>query len=117
MSQELMNNKELQALIASLGTEDGHDQPLGKYGKMAMRHLHDTDPQRFTVLKMTGELLSTMYRVDEEASDRVEAISQRLLAKDPLPKTDDILVRARHLTKHRDIAEEFVIREMVLIPR
>ena len=56
MSQELMNIKELQALIASLGTEDGPDQPLGKYGRMAMRHLRETDPQRFTVLKMTGEL-------------------------------------------------------------
>jgi hypothetical protein len=117
MSQELLDNKELQALIASLGTEDGRDQPLGKYGRMAMRHLHETDPQRFMCLKMTGELTDIMYRVDEEASDRVEAITQRLLAKDPLPQTDDILEKIRHFNTKRSVAEELVISEMVLIPR
>jgi len=121
MSRELLENKELQALISSLRegetTEDGRDYPLGKYGRMAMRHLHDTDPQRFSLLKMTGELTDMMYRVDEEASEKIETITRKMLEKDPLPRTDDILARARHLNRHRDIAEELVIREMVLIPR
>jgi len=47
MSRELLENKELQALLSSLRegetTEDGRDYPLGKYGRMAMRHLHNTD--------------------------------------------------------------------------
>jgi hypothetical protein len=34
-----------------------------------------------------------------------------------MPQTEDILERTRHLNKQRDIAEEIVIREMVLIPR
>jgi hypothetical protein len=58
MSQELLENKELQDLIASLGANDEPDQPLGKYGRMAMNHLHKTNPQRFSLLKMTGELLN-----------------------------------------------------------
>ena len=117
MSQELLDNKELQALLASLGKDDAPDQPLGKYGRMAMRYLHDTAPQRFSVLKMMGELMSMMYRVDEEASDKVEAITQRMLAKDPLPQTDDILVKTRHFNSKRCVAEELVIHEMVLIAR
>ena len=117
MSRELMENKELQDLINSLGTEDEADQPLGKYGRMAMRHLHETDPQRFSLLKMQGELMTLMYRVDEEATEQVWKISQRLLEKDPMPQTDDTLERTRHLNKHRDIAEEIVINELVLIPR
>jgi hypothetical protein len=121
MSKELLENKELQALLSSLKegetNEDDRDQPLGKYGRMAMKHLHETDPQRFSLLKMLGELTNLMYRVDEEAAEQVEAITQKLLESDPLPKTDDIMVRTRHLNKQRDIAEEIVIREMVLIPR
>jgi len=117
MSKELLNNKELQALIAGLGTDNEPEQPLGKYGRMAMRHLHETDPQRFMLLKMTGELTSTMFRVDEEASDRIEAIIQRLLDKDPVPQTDDIFEKTRHYNTKKCIAEELVINEMVLIPR
>lgn len=117
MNSELTDNRELQDLISSLGTEDEADQPLGKYGRMAMNHLHETDPQRFSLLKMQGELTSLMYRVDAEAMEQVERITQKLLTQDPPPQTEDILERTRHLNKHRDIAEEIVISEMVLIPR
>jgi hypothetical protein len=117
MSQELLDNKELQDLIAGLGSDDEPDQPLGKYGRMAMRHLHETDPQRFSLLKMTGKLMNTMYRVDEEATEMVESIIQKLLTKNPVPQTDDILERARHINTQKCIAEEFVINEMVLVPR
>ena len=117
MSRELMENKELQDLISRLGTEDEQEQPLGKYGRMAMKHLHQTNPQRFSLLKMQGELMNLMYRVDEEATEQIEKISRKLMEGDPMPQTDDILVRTRHLNKHRDIAEEIVINEMVLIPR
>jgi hypothetical protein len=117
MSQELLNNKELQDLIASLGKDDEPDQPLGKYGRMAMRYLHETDPQRFMLLKMTGELLSMMYQVDEEASEKVEAITQKMLLRNLMPETDDILVKTRHFNSQRCVAEELVIHEMVLVAR
>jgi len=120
MSQDLLNNKELQALLASLKegkSMEYEGQPLGKYGRMAMRHLHDTDRQRFSLLKMTGELMKKMYRVDEEASEMVESITQKLLAKDPLPDTEDILEKTRHFNTKRNIAEEFVINEIVLVAR
>ena len=118
---ELLNNKELQALLSSLQegetTEDDREQPLGKYGRMAMNHLYETNPQKFSLLKMTGGVMDLMYKIDEEATEMMYNITQRLLADDPMPKTDDIMVRTRHLNKHRDIAEEIVIREMVFVPR
>lgn len=61
MNQELLDNKELQSLISSLETEDEPDQPLGKYGRMAMDYLHSTDPQRFSLLKMTGKLMGMIW--------------------------------------------------------
>jgi hypothetical protein len=80
MSRELLENKELQALISSLGTED-EEQPLGKYGRMAMEHLHNTAPQRFSLLKMQGQHMSLMYRADEEATEQVENLILKLLEK------------------------------------
>jgi len=120
MNEEIMNNKELQDLLNSLRegeTLEYENQPLGKYGRMAMNYLHETDPQRFSILKMQGELMTLMYKVDEEATEQVWKISQKLLRNDPIPQTDDIFERTRHLNKQRDIAEELVIHEMVLIPR
>lgn len=117
MSQELLEDKVLQDLISSLGTESKPDQPLGKYGRMAMNHLHKTNPQRFSLLKMTGELMKTMYRVDEEASEQVEAITQHLLRRNPIPQTEDILGRTRHFNSQRCVAEELVIHEMVFAAR
>jgi hypothetical protein len=121
MNQELLNNKELQELLNGLQEgetmEDGRDQPLGKYGRMAMNYLHETNPQRFSVLKMTGKLMDMMVRVDEEATEMVEAIIQRLLRRTPTPQTDDILEKTRHFNTQRSVAEELVIHEMVLVAR
>lgn len=120
MNNGLSDNKELQELLDGLQPENqtsDERQPLGKYGRMAMRHLYGTDPQRFSLLKMQGRLLNLMYRVDRESSEKVETLTEKLMEQDPAPKTTDILVRARHLNGLRDVAEELVIHEMVLIPR
>ena len=121
MSKELLENKQLQELLNSLQegetTDDGRDQPLGKYGKMAMDYLYETNPFRFSMLKMQGALTDMMYRVDAEAHEKVESITQRLLEKDPVPQTDDIFEKTRHFNTKKCIAEEIVINEIVLMPR
>jgi hypothetical protein len=118
MNPEIHSNKKLQELLNGLQPEsitEDEEQPLGKYGRMAMEHLHGTAPQRFMLLKMTGKLMDAMYRVDEEATEQVEAIIQKLLAKDPLPQTNDILEKTRHFNTKRSIAEELVIHQTVLV--
>lgn len=66
---------------------------------------------------MTGELMRTMYHVDDDAYEQVEAITQKLLRRNPMPKTDDILERTWHFNTQRCIAEELVVHEMVLVVR
>lgn len=47
------------------------DQPLGRYGRMALEYLRENHPQRFTTLKMDGSLMEIMHRVqDEDREDR-----------------------------------------------
>ena len=120
MNTEIMNNKELQEMLNGLQPENvtpDEDEPIGRYGRMAMDYLHQSNPQRFSLLKMTGELTAKMRAVDEEARNKVEEITQKLLIQDPLPQTDDILVKTRHYNKQKDIAEEIVLNELVYVPR
>ena len=116
MSQELLNNKELQALIASLRdgeTMEYENQPLGKYGRMAMKHLHDTNPQKFSLLKMTGQLMTTMYRIDEEAAEMLFKIEDDYIKRNPLPSGDDFFAVVRARNTARLIAEEFVLNDLI----
>jgi hypothetical protein len=116
MNKEIMEKKELQALLDGLQPEnitDDENQPLGRFGRLAMDYLHETDPQWFSTLKMQGILTTMMERVDEEARTKREQIMRKLLEQDPLPETDDILERTRHLNEKRGIAEEIVLNEVV----
>lgn len=100
------------------------DQPLGRYGRMALEYLRENHPERFTTLKMDGSLMEIMHRVQEEAAERIETLMQQLLQQDPLPvnpdtglPTEDTLERVRHLNSLKRQAEETALLEIVLIPR
>lgn len=93
------------------------DQPLGRYGRMALEYLQENHPERYTVLKMDGSLMEVMHKVQIEATVKVEAMTQQMLEKDPLPQTEDTLERTRHYNSLKQTAEEIVVQEIVLVPR
>lgn len=93
------------------------DQPLGRYGRMALEHLQENHPDRFTILKMDGSLMEIMHRVQTEATERIEALIQQMLRDNPLPETADTLERTRHYNSLKLQAEEIVLQSLVLIPR
>lgn len=55
------------------------DQPLGRYGRMALEYLRENHPERFTTLKMDGSLMEIMHRVQDEATGKIEALTQQTL--------------------------------------
>lgn len=93
------------------------NQPLGRFGRMALSYLQTEQPQRFTTLKMDGTLMEKMHEVQRQAVEQIEKMTQRLLAENPMPDTEDTLERTRHRNSLRRQAEEIVLRELVLIPR
>ena len=93
------------------------DQPLGRYGRMALEYLRENHPERFTTLKMDGSLMEIMHRVQDEATEKIEALTQQMLQQEPLPQTEDIMERTRHLNSLKLMAEETVLQSVVLIPR
>lgn len=93
------------------------DQPLGRYGRMALEYLRENHPERFTTLKMDGSLMEIMHRVQDEATEKIEALTQQMLQQEPFPQTEDIMERTRHLNSLKLMAEETVLQSVVLIPR
>ena len=92
------------------------DQPLGRYGRMALEYLRENHPERFTTLKMDGSLMEVMHRVQNEATEKIEALTQQMLQQEPMPQTEDILERTRHLNNLKLMART-VLQTIVLIPR
>ena len=55
--------------------------------------------------------------VQNEATEKIEALTQQMLQQEPMPQTEDILERTRHLNDLKLMAEETVLQTIVLIPR
>ena len=107
-------------LYPNISIEDeseNRSQPLGRFGRDWMNNLHRNHRQRFMTLRMTGELEAIARKVETEALEEQEMIYQQLLVKNPLPQTEDTMVKARHLNSLRLTAEETVMTEIVLKPR
>ncbi|MVB10461.1 Transposon-encoded protein TnpV [Caprobacter fermentans] len=94
-----------------------NDRPLGRYGRLALEYLRESHPQRYMTLKMDGTLMEKMHQVNEEALKQIEALTQQMLQKKPMPDTEDTLERTKHLNSLRRSAEEIVLRDLVLKPR
>lgn len=107
----------IQFPILQISNDPLADQPLGRYGRMALEYLRDTDFDRYTVLKMDGTLMEVMHQVQETVTAKIEILIQQMLVANPLPHTEDTLKRTRHLNGLKLTAEEIVIREIVLKSR
>ena len=93
------------------------DCPLGRYGRMALSYLRDNYPDRYMTLKMDGSFMETMHQVQREATEQIERLTQQMLRDAPMPVTDDILERTRHLSDLKSMTEETILQSVVLVER
>ncbi|MEK3733536.1 MULTISPECIES: TnpV protein [unclassified Paenibacillus] len=93
------------------------EQPLGRYGRMALNYLRNHHPQRFLILQMQGDLMKKMSEVEQEALSKMESLTEQLLRLRPLPQTDDTLERTHHLNQIRETAEELILNDIIFKPR
>mgnify|MGYP000358630875 CR=1 FL=1 len=49
---------------------------------MALEYLRENHPERFTTLKMDGSLMEIMHRVQDEATEKIEALTQQMLQQE-----------------------------------
>uniref|UniRef100_UPI0038CD4DB4 TnpV protein n=1 Tax=Vallitalea guaymasensis TaxID=1185412 RepID=UPI0038CD4DB4 len=108
-------------------TEQGYLEPIlevtnkqleiGKYGNKALTYLKEEYPHRYSYLRAEGILLKTMYKVNEEAHQRMELLQQLMLTTEPIKNPENFYESYRHREMIRTRAEEIVLHEIVYKPR
>ncbi len=90
---------------------------LGKYGCIALKYIEDEYPHRALELKLDGELMEVMHKVDDEANDMMIILQKQMLEADPLKTPQDVLQSTRHRNSIRISAEEIVLTDIVFKKR
>ena len=89
-------------------------QPIGKWGRLHLRHLESNHPGHFQRFLFTGELDAYLHTVDEQASERFDvlmkgyaqswSITEALKAEDPI-KWVGLMNLARAEVEHNVMTE------------
>lgn len=88
--------------------------PLGKYGRMRKKFLQEHRPNLYTELMITGELMTSLHRTEQETLKQLEKMKADLLLINPAPeKANDSLAWTQHMEQIRIRAEELVLPETV----
>lgn len=98
-------------------TEDEVMVSTGKFGRMWMRFMKENDTDRYYHFLRLGQLEEVTKRVDEEANDRLDDIMEAQLKKVVYVNSNSTMERwTKHEQIHR-LAEEIVLKEIVLCKR
>jgi hypothetical protein len=84
---------------------------MNRYGRQAMRHWQQTDPQRFQAIEDPQEFFTTL---GAEVEQEIETLAAALAGPDRVGET--YLEKVGRLNMARFNAESDILRERVLIP-
>ena len=93
--------------------QDYDNMEIGKYGQMWKDYMTEQHPHRVSQLIAEGKINQMIVSVDKEAENRKETLIQQLLKAQPLPQTEDTLLRASHMEMIYQTAEEIILNEIV----
>ena len=105
-------------LIPNVTLPEQTDYQIGKYGRMHLDHIKQHRRERYTTLLIEGKLNARLHEIDLEASKMLETIIPRLAAErgiDEDLKARDMLRWVAEMNNIKAIAEEIVLREVVLV--
>ena len=94
------------------------DYQIGKYGRMHLDYIKNHRRGRYTTLLTEGKLNVRLHEIDLEANELLETIILHLAAErdiDENLKARDMLRWVAEMNNIKAIAEEIVLREVVLV--
>ncbi|NFH74456.1 TnpV protein [Clostridium botulinum] len=89
------------------------EEPLGKYGQMALKYLKENHLNRYNLLLATGELMPIMHQVNEEAYNQLDLIMEQILKEEKINKESTMEVYKKRI-QAKAIAEEIILKEIIL---
>ncbi len=87
------------------------EQPVGKYGQMYLTYLKSEHSDRYAELKMSGELMSNVHKINDEVHKQIKELSDKIMLQ--YPKTEKTMQNFKHLNTCRAIAEEIILKELL----
>ena len=104
--------------IPNVALPEQTDYQVGKYGRMHLNYIKNHRRGRYTSLLTEGKLNARLHEIDLEANEMLETIIPRLAAErgiDEDLKARDMLIWVAEMNNIKAIAEEIILREVVLI--
>ena len=105
-------------LVPELELPEQTNYQIGKYGQFYLDFIKNHRRGRYTTLLTEGNLNVQLHEIDLEASKMLEAIIPRLATErgiDENLKSRDMLRWVAEMNNIKAIAEEIVLREVVLV--
>lgn len=91
-------------------------RPIGRFGRMHREYLREHNPIRFDDLCLTGELLTYLADLNEQAQSRLELIISQMKVTEGVTenlKVTDQMAWGRAMNSICNRAEEIVISELI----
>ena len=103
-------------LIPNLTYKSGEQiEQLGKYGFLRRDYLKNHRNSLYQVMLLQDSIGEHLLEVDKAAREREEIILKQW-KKDPLPdKEKDQMAWVRAANRHRAIAEEIILKELIYV--
>ena len=105
-------------LIPNVTLPEQTEYQIGKYGRMHLDYIKQHRRGRYTTLLTEGKLNARLHEIDLEANEMLDSIIPHLAAErgiDENLKTRDMLRWVAEMNNIKAIAEETVLREVVLV--
>ena len=91
-------------------------RPIGKYGRMHREYLREVHPARLNTLILTGELLTYLADLNEQAQKRLDTIMEQMKATEGVTEELKCTRQMEWVQRCNNIhnrAEEIVLHEMI----
>ena len=105
-------------LIPDIALPEQTNYQIGKYGRMHLDYIKQHRRGMYTTLLTEGKLNARLHEIDLESNKRLETIIPRLATErgiDENLKACDMLRWVAEMNNIKAIAEEIVMREVVLV--
>ena len=91
-------------------------RPIGRWGRLHREYLKEHRPIRFNCLVLSGRLWTYLADLNEQASNRVECLVERMRASEGVTeglKESDQMAWVSAMNSIQNRAEEIVLRELI----
>lgn len=86
-------------------------RPIGKYGQMYLNYLKDEHPERYAELRMSGEIMPLVHKVNDETHEQIKNLSSKLMKQ--YSNTRDTMQKFRQRNTCQAMAEEIILKEFL----